>query len=482
MIHIFTYQDFLNEPDRIAFISKAINAHRQSDEYKIAEDAELYDRQQNTTINSVVRTIYTKAGMKVNDPTSSNNKIASNYFHRLNTQRVSYLLGNGVSFIDHVKTIQGENGSPVKVDETKETLGDDFDTKLYDVVYSGEISGKSYCYITYDSKAGYSYYLFPITEFVPLLDETDGTLMAGIRFWSLDWEHKPVTAVLYEADGLTKYRTKRDSKGLDLEEYEKKHGYNLVVSTTEAEGEEIIGDDNHFSVLPIIPYYGKNETSTLVGMKAAIDSYDLIQSGFANDLQDCAQIYWLVGGSLGMNDNSLKEFRERLLFQHIGVADLQNSTVTPYAQEVPYEARSAYLAHIRNSIYESFGALDVTSINSGDRTATEIEAAYQALEEEADALESRTTAFIRQVLDLIGIEDVPTYKRNRITNQLEQTQMIVMAADFLSNRAVLEKLPWVTVDEIDAILAEKDVETDEKTEEEERDTDQHWGIEDGDLL
>lgn len=462
---MYTYQDFEKATDKVDFIQKAIRDHRDSVKFKRAMDAEAYDRQQNVTINEVTRKIYTAAGIPVDDPTTSNNKIASNYFHRLNTQRVAYLLGNGVSFADHTHWEEDENGDPYLVDETKEELGDDFDTRLFDIVYSGEISCSSYCYVNYDSVKGYEFYLFPFKEFVPLRDENDGRLRAGIRFWSLDWDTRPITAVLYERDGVTRYRTKKDSKGLDLEEIEKKHPYNRIIIKTEAEGEETIGGENHFSELPIVPYYAKNDCSTLEGMQSAIDSYDLIQSGFANDLQDCAQIYWLVGGSLGMDDAALKKFRERLLFQHIGVADLDNSSVTPYTQQVPYEARVAYLKHIRNSIYEAFGALDVTNINTGDRTATEIEAAYQALEEEADALEARVTDFIRRLLKLLGIEDVPIYKRNRISNMLEQTQMVIMAAEHLSERAILEKLPWITVDEVDAILAEKSGEVDELHEE-----------------
>ena len=460
---MLTYQDFEKAADKVAFIENAIAEHRQSAEYLQAVNAELYDQQKNVTINSVVRTIYTAAGIPLNDPTSSNNKIASNYFHRLNNQRVSYLLGNGVSFTKHVKTVEVE-GKPIKVDETKDELGTDFDTQVFNTVYSGETRGQSFMYIEYDSARGYNYHLFPLTEFVPLLDETDGRLRVGIRFWSLDWENKPVTAVLYESDGVTRYRTKNGNKGLNLEEVEPKHGYNKVVVSTRATGPEDIGYENLFSDIPIVPYYGRNKTSTLEGMQAAIDSYDLIQSGFANDLQDCAQIYWLVGGSLGMDDTALKKFRERLIFQHIGVADLDNSTVTPYTNEIPYEARVSYLNHIRNSIYEGFGALDVTAINSGNRTATEIQAAYEALEQEADALESRVTLFIRQLLRLIGIDDIPTYKRNKISNQLEQTQMIVMAAEYLSERAILDKLPWVTVDEIETILAEKAGEIDEREE------------------
>lgn len=459
---MLTYQDFLGADDRIDFIKKAITQHRESEEYQRAIAARLYDQQKNVTINNVVRHIYTAAGIKVNDPTTSNNKIASNYFHRLNTQRVSYLLGNGVSFVSHVHEEKNEDGEIVLVDETKETLGTDFDARTFEVVYSGETLGQSFCYVEYDSTNGYAFHLFPFTEFVPLLDETNGRLCAGIRFWSLEWGKRPITAVLYEHDGVTRYRTKPDGKDLDLMVVEPKHGYNKITVSTKATGVEEMGYENMFTDLPIVPYYGRDKISTLEGMQAAIDSYDLIQSGFANDLQDCAQIYWLIGGSLGMDDQALKEFRERLLFQHIGVADLDNSSVTPYTQSIPFEARSAYLKHIRNSIYEGFGALDVMNLYNGDRTATEIEAAYEALEQEADALETRVTEFIRQLLKLLGIDDIPQYKRNRISNQLEQTQMIIMAAEHLSERAILEKLPWVTVDEIDKILAERDGEIDER--------------------
>lgn len=464
MIVIFTFQDFERASNRIGFITQAIYEHRRSDAYKTAIDAELYDKQLNSTINAVTRTIYTAAGLPIEDPTSSNNKIASNFFHRLNTQRVAYLLGNGVSFTNHVTKKTNPDGSVETYDATKEAFGDDFDTDLYSVAYSGEISGSSYGYVTDAGDGKYNIHLFKLTEFVPLLDEYDGSLRAGIRFWSLDWDNRPVTAVLYEADGITEYRTKSGKTGLDLEEYAPKRPYNRIIRTTAVRGTEVIGGENPFGALPIVPYYAANKQSTLVGMKAAIDAYDMIQSGFANDLQDCAQVYWLIGGALGTSDANVKKFREKLLFQHIGVVDSDNSSVTPYTQEVPYEARKVFLDNIRANIYEAFGGFDIKQVVSGDRTATEIEASYNPMDEEADAFETRVTAFIRRLLALVGINDIPQYKRNRIANQLEQTQMIVMAAEYLSTRAILEKLPWITVDEVDTILAEKDGEIDGRQE------------------
>ena len=466
---IKTFQDFEQATDRIEFIQNAIAEHRRSDAYKIAVDAEQYDRQMNTTINNVTRTIYTTAGIEIEDPVSSNNKIASNFFHRLNTDRVSYLLGNGVMFTDHITKDENPDGSVTIHDKTKEAFGDDFDTVLYGLVYAGEIGGSSYAYITDAGKGQYRISLFKLTEFVPLLDEYDGSLRAGIRFWSIDWDRKPVIAVLYEEDGFTEYRTKKNMTGLNLEVYEAKRPYNEVTSRTEARGTEVIGGENPFSRLPIIPYYAAYKQSTLVGMKAAIDAYDLVQSGFANDLQDCAQVYWLISGALGTTDKDAAKFRERLLLQHIGVVDQDQSKVEPFVQEVPFEARKTFLETQRSNIYEAFGGFDIKQLVSGDRTATEIQANYNAVDEEADAFETRVTLLIRQILDLVGIQDIPQYKRNRIATQLEQTQMIIMAAEFLSNRAILEKLPWVTVDEVDTILNEKFGEVDKLSERETQD-------------
>ena len=110
---------------------------------------------------------------------------------------------------------------------------------------------------------------------------------------------------------------------------------------------------------------------------------------------------------------------------------------------------------IRKSLYDDFGALDVSGISASAKTATEIESAYQPMDEEADDFEYQVSAAILQLLALLGIEGAPTYKRNKITNMMEQTQMIMMAAQYLDDETILNKLPFVTVDEVSSILAKK---------------------------
>lgn len=428
---MYTYQDFIAEPSVEIAINTAINKHLKDDDYMVALDADLYDHQQNRTINDYVRIVYSMTGQAVEDFTASNNKIASNFFHRLNTQRVSYLLGNGVSFSEN--------------DAVKDDLGNNIDTVVKNLAYAALIHGVSFGFWNVKGL-----HVFKLTEFVPLWDEETGALKAGIRFWQID-KNKPMYAVLYEEDGFTKYRSK--VSGGAYEEIQPKRAYQLTVRSTTADGEEVIGEQNYGS-LPIIPLWGSSlKQSTLVGMRGGIDSYDLIRSGFANDLTDCALIYWIIGNAGGMSDNDLAQFRDRLKLQHIAVADTDNSSVTPYAQDIPYSSRQAYLSDIRAGIYEDFGGLDVHTIAAG-ATNDHIDAAYQPVDEEADDFEFQLDEFFEHLFTLLGLDtgNIPVFKRNRISNELEQTQMVLMAAEYLDEETVIQKLPFITVDEVADIL------------------------------
>lgn len=451
---ILTFQDFLEEPNVLDFIGKAINQHISSEDYKTAVSADNYDRQKNETIYNYVRTIFTGTGSQVVDFTAANNRIASNFFHRLNTQRCMYSLGNGVSFSDH-KEKRVIDGVEQTIDLTDEMLGNDFDTALKDAGYKALIHGVSFGFWNFDKL-----YVFPLTEFVPLWDEETGALRAGIRFWQLD-KDKPLTAILYEEDGYTKFRGGRHSGKMNFTIVQEKRAYKQNYRYTEADGLEVISGEN-YGALPIVPLWGsKLHQSTLVGMQRAIDSYDLIRSGFANDLTDCAQIYWILSNCSGMTTAELARFRDRLKIEHIAVADTENSAVTPYTQDIPYQARQAYLDGIRAGIYEDFGGLDVHTIAAGS-TNDHIDAAYQPLDENADDFEYQIIKFVQQILALMGIEDTPVFKRNRLSNQMEQAQIVTMEAQWLDDETVLQKLPNITVDEIPGILQRKGLENQDR--------------------
>ena len=177
----YTYQDLQavgeNEQARMDFCKTAISAHQQSDEYRMAVIAREYDRQKNVTITNYQKILYRITGEAVKDRFSANHKCASNFFHRFVVQQTQYLLGNGVSFEE---------------DEAKAALGGDkFDICIKEAGREALIEGVSYGFYNLNKVQ-----IFKFTEFVPLIDEEDGGLKAGVRFWQINSD-KPLRFTLY---------------------------------------------------------------------------------------------------------------------------------------------------------------------------------------------------------------------------------------------------------------------------------------------
>lgn len=423
------------EQARIDFIKAAINEHKASSIYRIAFDAEEYDRQRNVTILSYQKLLYTLQGRAVPDNYSANHKVASNFFNRFITQENQYLLGNGVT-LEH--------------ESNKKRLGPNFDVMLQKAGRNALVQAVCFCFWNWDHLEVYK-----LTEFVPLYDEEDSSLKAGIRFWQVDRD-KPLRATLFELDGYTDYLQAKNSGFTVLRE---KRPYQQTVRQSQADGIEVL-DGKNYPGFPILPLWGnQHRQSELVGLRQSIDAYDLIKSGFANDLDDASQIYWTLENAGGMDDISLAQFLERMKTVRAAVIDGDaGAKAEAHTMEVPYASRLAYLERLEQDMYHDFQALNVTALQGGQKTATEINAAYQPFDNKVDQFEYCVIEFLQGLFQLIGIQDTPTFKRSRIVNQLEETQMVLMAANYLDDEAILNHLPWLTPDEVQEILRRKDAE------------------------
>ena len=403
--------------------------------YKIAFDAEEYDRQRNVTIMSYQKLLYTISGQAVPDNYTANHKVASNFFNRFVTQENQYLLGNGMTLDDQ---------------KAKEKLGADFDTRLQKAGRTALVQGVAFGFWNNDHLE-----VFKLTEFVPLYDEENAALMAGIRFWQVDRD-KPLRATLYELDGYTDY-IKRNNRSMEV--LHEKRTYKQIVRQSEVDGVEILDGEN-YPGFPIVPLWGnEHRQSELVGLRQSIDCYDLIKSGFANDLDDASMIYWTLNNAGGMDDIDLAKFVERMKTVKAAVIDGDNGTTAEaHTIEVPYMSRVAYLEKLENDMYNDFQALNVAQLSAAQKTATEIRAAYQPLDNKVDKFEYCIIDFLQGIFVLAGIEGTPTFQRSRIANQLEETQMVLMAAQYLDDETVLKHLPWLTPEEVDEILKRRDAE------------------------
>lgn len=419
---MLTYQDYLREvktdTDKINFIQKAINQHVNSDDYKKAVEAYEYYRQRNTAIMQYQKILYTVTGKPVEDVFSANHKTTSNFFYKIITQMIQYSLGNGLLL---------EN------EETKEKFADDIDLEIKKIFRYAAIE-----------KISFGFYnngrieCFKITEFVPLWDEEDGSLKAGIRFWQVD-SSKPLRATLFELDGYTEYIRE---KGQPMKILRDKQKYIKYKQTSEIYGTEIFDGEN-YPTFPIIPAYcSDKKQSMLEGIKEQIDAYDFIKSGFANDLDDATQIYWLLQNTGGMDDVDLAKFMQRLKTTKIANIDAdEGGALTPYTIQVPYQSREVYLERLEKDIYSDAMALNVSSIQAGNITATQIKAAYEDINLRADAFEEQVLEFMQAVFDLAGIENEKvTFNRSKVANTQEEIQTILSTGDLLPMEYKVRKI------------------------------------------
>lgn len=430
-----TYQDFQkigdSEKELIDFVWAAIVDHKASDLYKNAEIAYDYDKHQNRTIMDFKKLLYTVSGSAVPDNYSANWKMASNFFNEFTTQENQYLLGNGVTW---------------QKSETKKKLGDDFDAKLQDLGHNALVGGVAFGFYNLDHLQG-----FNVLEFVPIPDEENGALMLGIRFWQID-RKKPLRATLYELDGYTEFIWK-EGKGEILKE---KRAYIIKTVTSEADGTEIYAFEN-YPGFPIVPLWGnKKHQSELIGRREQIDCYDLIKSGFANDIDDASLIYWTIQNNGGMDDVDLAKFIERIKTVHAATVDSDaGTTVESHSVDVPYAGREALLDRIRSDLYEDFMALDTKNLADGAVTATQIKAAYEPLNSKADDFEYCVLEFLKDILKLAGIEnDKATFTRSAIINKQEELQILTAVSPFLSPEYVTKKILTLLgdADAIDEVL------------------------------
>ena len=439
-----TYQDFLevaekSDRERMEFVLSAINNHKDSDLYKQAVIAKEYDAHRNVTIANFQKLLYTLNGKVIPDNYSPNYKLRSNFFANFVTQETQYLLGNGVT---------------LKKEENKAKLGAGFDTRLQDAAHDALVGGVSYGFWNLDHLE-----VFDVTEFVPLLDEENGTLRSGIRFWQV-CTSKPLRATLFEPDGFTQYIRRSGEEMMILEP---KRGYVAVEATSEIDGTELLAYQN-YPGFPIIPMYGNRaKQSELVGQREAIDCYDLIKSGFANTVDDASVIYWTISNAGGMDEIDMARFKESMRRIGVGLVDDDGAKAEAHTITIPVEAREALLSRISDDLYRDFQMLDVTKLQGGQKTATEINAAYQPMDNKVDQFEYCVIDFLQALFKIVGIEDEPSFTRSKVTNQLEQTQMVLLAANYLDDETILNKLPWLTLEEVAEILKRKAAEDIERS-------------------
>lgn len=428
-----TFQDLAaisgNEASRERFVFGVIEDHKGSTAYKVAAIAEKYYAKKNVTIMAFQKMLYTMSGQQVPDLWSANYKLRTHFFRRFVIQQTQYVLSNGTFFQEKA---------------TKEKLGRNFDTQMQKAAKKALVDSVSFLFWNLDHVEVFCFADTPTDPgFAPLYDGDTGKLRAGVRYWHPN--DKTTRATLYEEDGYTEYKKEGDAVSVVAG----KRSYKRTVISTKADG--VSGEvHENYSAFPIVPLYANDlHESELEGHRETIDCYDYIKSGLANDIDDTSGFYWVLKNSGGMDDVDLAKFRERMHTVKAAAMDDDTASAEAHTLEVPTEAREKMLQILERDLYKDFQIVNVEALAASAKTATEIRAAYQPMDDKCGDFEFFLIDAIQSVLALAGIDDEPSFRWNRIANQTEETNMVLAAAHILGDELTLKKLSFLTPEEVE---------------------------------
>ena len=432
-----TYQNLSeiaeNEGKLKKFVFDVIEEHKSSAAYKTATIAEKYYAKKNVTIMAFQKMLYNMHGQQVPDMWSANYKLRTHFFRRFITQQVQYVLSNGVTF---------------QKKDTKDKLGKKFDTQMQRAAKKAMVDHVSFLFWNLDHVEVFCFADTPTDPgFAPLYDADTGALRAGVRYWHPS--EKETRATLYEEDGYTEYKKEEVQGKAQITIVAEKRSYKKTTISSKADG--VSGERNeNYSAFPIVPLYANDlHESELEGHRESIDCYDYIKSGMANDIDDTSGFYWVLKNSGGMDDVDLAKFRERMHTVKVATMDDDNASAEAHTLDVPVEAREKMLELLKADLYSDFQIVNVEALSASAKTATEIRAAYQPMDDKCGDFEYFLIDAIQNILTLAGIDDEPSFRWNRIANQTEETNMVMTAAAVLGDELTLKKLPFLTPEEVE---------------------------------
>lgn len=422
----FTLQKYKKEattPEKAAdFIRRAIAAHQASAAYREAQTSRRYYYGENETISQRQNLIYDKFGKAHVDKWTPNNKLKSLWYHNAIDQRVSYLLAaDGVTF--------------AKPDTKRKLETPQFrlDAQVSLATMEAYIGGESYSFLNNDHLE-----VFDFEHYVKIPDERDGSMSMGIKYWRLA-EDTPLSVYCFELDGYTVFHEDAEKR---LIIGEKKRPYRQTV-TRSAVSEEIAPGEP-YPGFPIVPLSCNRRGAPLLhGVRDTLDALDLSRSTSVNHV-DSNFVYWLFEGYGGMDNFDIAEALSDLRVLH-GLAtqnygEQSGARITPHTVQVPFEGLHTTIEEVKRQLNFDFSVFDPQQISaSGNATATEIRAAYDPLNVETNIFENmHLIPYMSRILELAKIDDTFTFKRDAITNRMEEMQTLIMLAPYVDAEYIRE--------------------------------------------
>lgn len=317
-------------------------------------------------------------GWKEN-PFVANYKIGYAFFHDVVSQKVNTLL-------DEPPILEGENSNQIPDEFVK-----NFGYALKKAGTNAAAQGLGYIFVSPDGRLQ----VFESENCVPFYDDETGQLRALYRFWVIkDMQKKEyVYAEEYNEDGIFKYSKEGDKMTL----LSKTNYYSRILVDFEGEREE----SKNLAVLPIVilDNDGEGRSDLRPATRAKIDAIDIVNSGFANNIEDFSDAYWTIkAGAADIDATQIEDFIASINRTKKIIASGEGADAEPHQFEVPTTARKTFVDDRKRELIEETGVIDTASMTGSSLTTTAIKAATMKLRQRVSDFEWQVYQAARQIL------------------------------------------------------------------------------------
>ena len=219
-----------------------------------------------------------------------------------------------------------------------------------------------------------------------------------------------------------------------------------------------------FGFVPYIPMYNnKNHESDIEDIKALLDVYNSISTGFIENIHKFQEAIMVLKGYGGQE---FDDFWDNLQKKKAIAVD-ENGDVGYMSIDIPVEARQVLLEIVKDNIFILGRGVDPTNNGDGNVTNVVIRSRYAGLDNKCSDMEKQIRIFYKQMVSMLGsfygtkLLDGIECARAQIFNVSEMIEDSVasiplMEAGIISKKTLMENDP--RIDDVDIELEQIEVE------------------------
>lgn len=417
-------------------------------------------------------------GVKTEDLVKSNNTIPHSFHKILVDQKADYIVGNPIVVSIAEADVQDENKPTTQeqnlIQESEdfqtallEILGENFDELIGEAVKNASNKSIEWVHFYVDPKGELHFVVCPAEQIIPIYDtQYQDKLIYIIRYYIYDLiddkgeMHQRHKVEWWTDKGVAYWVETLENLYVHDPDYEYSQAGHFYTFNTSSPS---VKEWNSWGQIPFVALWNNPELHTdLRPVKALIDAYDKVKSGWCNDLEDFQELIYILKGYNGLSEASKAGLSELAFFvknlkTHKAVNVEQGGDVTTLKADIPVEAKIKFLEITRKEIFYFGRGIDVDNENiRSAASGVALKFLYAQLDMKANRTIRKLKKFLKEfmwfIVTYINMRDGKTYDSDQVIftinksvifSEKEKVDELVALKGIISDQTLLENLPMI---------------------------------------